>query len=115
MRNLICAIVAATVLLLASAPPAQAWGGYGGYHGYGGHHGYGSFGGYYGYPTYGYSYPYRSYASSASDVREQQPTVYVQQQFYWYYCEDANAYYPHVQQCPHGWSKVVPSPSRPAQ
>ncbi|MBI3635237.1 MAG: hypothetical protein HY216_03320 [Candidatus Rokubacteria bacterium] len=109
MRNVTCAIVAAMVLLLASAPPAQAWGGYGGHHGYGGHYGYG------GHLTYRYSYPYRSYASSAPDVDKQQPTVYVQQQFYWYYCEDANAYYPYVKECPRGWSKVVPSPSRPAQ
>lgn len=112
MRNVTCAVVAAMVLLLGSAPPAQAWGGHGGHYGYGFHHG---FGDYYGYPTYGYRYPYRPYAFSAPDAREQQPTVYVQQQFYWYYCADANAYYPYVQQCPRGWSKVVPSPSRPEQ
>lgn len=124
MKNAACAIVAAMALLLGGALPAQAWGGYGGHYGYGGHHGYGGhrgygfsrgFGGHYGYPTYGYGYPYRSYAFSPPDVREQQPTAYVQQQFYWYYCEDANAYYPYVQQCPRGWSKVVPSPNKPAQ
>lgn len=53
--------------------------------------------------------------SSASEVGEQQPTMDVQQQFDWYYCGEANAYYLYVRQCPRGWSKVVPSPSGPAQ
>jgi hypothetical protein len=38
--------------------------------------------------------------------------VYVQQPAappYWYYCPDANAYYPYVQQCPGGWLTVVPN------
>jgi hypothetical protein len=29
---------------------------------------------------------------------------------YWYYCVNANAYYPYTQQCPGGWLKVVPTP-----
>lgn len=117
MRNVTCAIVAAMVLLLGSAPPVQACGGYGGHYGYGGHHRYGFHRGYgfhHGFGGY-YRYPYGSYPFSAPTVREHQPTVHVPRQFYWYYCEDANAYYPHVQQSPRGWSKVVPSPSRPAQ
>ena len=38
--------------------------------------------------------------------------VYVQQPpapTYWYYCADAQAYYPYVQQCPGGWLTVVPN------
>jgi len=38
--------------------------------------------------------------------------VYVQQSpapTYWYYCADAQAYYPYVQQCPGGWLTVVPN------
>jgi hypothetical protein len=30
---------------------------------------------------------------------------------YWYYCADAKAYYPHIQQCPGGWLKVLPAPA----
>lgn len=29
---------------------------------------------------------------------------------YWYYCEDAGAYYPYVKDCPGGWQRVVPRP-----
>lgn len=41
------------------------------------------------------------------------PPVYIQQpsaQPYWYFCPEANAYYPHVQQCPGGWQQVLPQP-----
>ena len=63
MKNTVCAIVAAMALLLGSALPAEAWGGYGGHHGYRGHHGCGGhraygfsrgFSGDHGYSTYGY-------------------------------------------------------------
>lgn len=27
---------------------------------------------------------------------------------YWYYCPDADGYYPYVQACPSGWMQVVP-------
>jgi hypothetical protein len=46
-------------------------------------------------------------------VIEQQPPVYIQQDppaQYWYYCQNPQGYYPHVQQCPGGWMQVVPSP-----
>ncbi len=107
MKNVVmCAIVTAMVLLLASALPARAWGGHGGHQGYGEHYGYSQhygyggygygfrygFGGSYGYPTDGSGYPYPSFPFSAPDLRQQQPTVYVQQQFYGCYGEDANAY-----------------------
>ena len=70
----------------------------------------------YGYPYYpGYYYP-PAYAYPA------QPTTYIQQeappapaapqQGYWYYCGDAQAYYPYVKECPGGWQRVSPQPAR---
>lgn len=123
MKKVIGVMLTAMALLLGSALPGHAWGGYGGHHGYG-HHGYGyggyGYGGYgyrshYGYGTYGYRYPYRNYPYAAPKVSPQQPTVYVQQQAYWYYCENAKAYYPYVQQCPSGWVRVVPPTTEPGQ
>ena len=42
------------------------------------------------------------------------PPVYgqpeTQPQYYWYYCQNPQGYYPYVQQCPGGWQTVVPSP-----
>lgn len=32
--------------------------------------------------------------------------------FYWYYCKSARRYYPYVSQCPGGWTKVAPRPSK---
>ncbi len=32
---------------------------------------------------------------------------------YWYYCADAKAYYPYVQQCPAGWLRVIPETTPP--
>ncbi len=44
-----------------------------------------------------------------------EPPVYgqpeTQPQYYWYYCQDPQGYYPYVQQCPGGWQTVVPPPS----
>jgi hypothetical protein len=31
---------------------------------------------------------------------------------YWYYCQEAQAYYPYVKQCPGGWQKVAPQPAQ---
>jgi hypothetical protein len=28
----------------------------------------------------------------------------------WFYCPEAGAYYPYVQQCPGGWQQVAPQP-----
>ena len=59
----------------------------------------------YGYPYYGYPYPYYyPYPSYESVV----PVPAEPQQSYWYYCQDAKAYYPYVQSCPGGWTRVVP-------
>ncbi len=50
------------------------------------------------------------------------PTIYVEQAplpvaavpvlepGYWYYCQEAGTYYPHVKQCPGDWRKVPPTP-----
>jgi hypothetical protein len=29
----------------------------------------------------------------------------------WYFCREANAYYPYVKQCPGGWQRVPAQPS----
>jgi hypothetical protein len=29
---------------------------------------------------------------------------------FWYYCNDARAYYPYVKECPGGWQRVSPQP-----
>ena len=44
------------------------------------------------------------------------PPVYIQQpgQPFWYYCPEANGYYPQVQVCPGGWQQVLPEPPAPA-
>lgn len=31
---------------------------------------------------------------------------------YWYYCAQSQAYYPYVKECPHGWQKVAPAPTK---
>ncbi|MDP3439210.1 MAG: hypothetical protein U0989_18825 [Azonexus sp.] len=51
------------------------------------------------------------------------PPVYIEQrevpveaapavQQYWYYCGSSQGYYPYVKECPDGWQKVLPQPSR---
>lgn len=69
-------------------------------------------------PVYGYpSYP-------PAVVVRPAPTVYVEREDqvaldpvppariqYWYFCRDADAYYPYVKECPSPWERV---PARPA-
>jgi len=49
------------------------------------------------------------------------PSVYVEQGgaqaapsaaqgSYWYFCAEANGYYPYVKECPGGWQRVSPQP-----
>lgn len=68
--------------------------------------GFGAFGYPWYYPYPGYYHP-RAYAP---------PVVYIeqsQQQPYWYYCTSAGGYYPYVNECPTGWTLVLPhSPPR---
>jgi hypothetical protein len=122
-------VVVAGLFLIAAAPAdARGRGGGGGGHGVrGGGHGHGFHGhrfhGHHGFrssvvigtgvwlgPYWGpYWYP-PYYPAYEPVVIEQQPQSYIQQPSpsYWYYCEDARAYYPYVQQCPGGWLTVVP-------
>lgn len=79
----------------------------------------------YGYP--GYYAPYSSYYGPYVSSRRITPTVvYVEkgelvavapaapapQQNWWYYCADAKAYYPYVKECPGGWQRVAPQPTK---
>ncbi len=73
--------------------------------------------GWYG-PAYWYYPPY----PTSVVVVPQQPQTYIQRedtpaapasahpQGYWYYCADAQAYYPYVKECPAGWQRVTPQP-----
>jgi len=61
-------------------------------------------------------YPYGYYAAPPAAI-QQQPPVYIekeeQESGYWYYCQEAQAYYPYVKSCPGGWMKVVPEVTPP--
>lgn len=44
---------------------------------------------------------------------QQQPPVYTEpapseSEYYWYYCQDPQGYYPYIKSCPGGWMNVVP-------
>jgi hypothetical protein len=99
--------------------------GYGGHkHGYRGHgqrhHGHRGPGGFisprlgvpfgpywepYGYPPVVIAPSPRVYVETVPPVIAQPPPS-----SYWYYCEDYQAYYPYVEQCPGGWRPVPPTP-----
>lgn len=72
------------------------------------------------YYPYPYPYPYPIYAPPpVVVVPAAPPPVYIErpqavplEPGYWYYCHEAQAYYPHVQQCPGPWQKVAPQPPR---
>ena len=73
--------------------------------------------GWWGWPGWwGAPYPY--YAAPPVVVQPT-PMEYIQQgpappqQSYWYYCQNAGAYYPYVKECPGGWMQVVPQPAPP--
>jgi hypothetical protein len=36
----------------------------------------------------------------------------VPQEYRWYYCQDPPGYYPYIQDCPKGWTRVSPIPGR---
>ncbi len=42
-----------------------------------------------------------------------QPAPQAQEQFFWYYCQNPQGYFPYVRECPNGWMRVVPSPTPP--
>lgn len=115
------------LLLLLAAGIGSAWADRGHWRG----HGHGRIGiyfgpywgpGYYGAPYY-YPPAYPVYSPPVV-IERTGPTVYVEQQpvlsepiesapqpGYWYYCQSAKGYYPHIQECPEGWQKIAPQPS----
>lgn len=134
-RNSILAAVAALALVIGAGLPdiASAGGRHHRHHGH--HHGgyrgssYGFYFGaaypYWGYRTYvppphyyGYYPPYGYYDGPRYIAAPSQPAVYIERNevvsaaddgaAYWYYCRDAEAYFPYVKQCPGGWERQVP-------
>jgi hypothetical protein len=61
-----------------------------------------------------YRYPYSDpYPYPAPGYYYSPPPTYIEQAptpDYWYFCPEANAYYPYVQACPGGWQPVLPQP-----
>lgn len=117
-----------TVLLTTALFAGNAWADRPGRPPYGHPHGSVEFGIFVGgpwiYPPY---YPYPPYwprvymPPVAPVVVVPAPLVYIEQQTasvpvlepgYWYYCNEAKAYYPYVKDCPGSWQKVAPQPNR---
>lgn len=67
-----------------------------------------------GYPSPFYYPPPYYYPPRVIVVPAPQPPIYVEQapaynaDQYWYFCQQSNAYYPQVNQCPAGWVRVPP-------
>ncbi len=107
MKKTVIIIAALALVLVAVVVPVYA-------HGGGGFRGSIWIGpGWWG-PTY---YPYYPYYYNPPVVIQEPAPVYeyevppVQEQpAYWYFCPDANNYYPYVKQCPGGWKRVNPAP-----
>lgn len=96
---------------------------HGGHHHHGHHHrSHVHFGFFVGAPAFWY-YPPAYYYYPPVVAVPYSPPVYIergdtraapeQSQGYWYYCPEARAYYPYVQQCAGGWQRVVPQPPPP--
>ena len=64
-------------------------------------------------PYYYYPPPPPYYYAPPPVYIEQYPGAPAPQSQDWYYCPNANAYYPYVKDCPGGWQRVLPS--QPAQ
>jgi hypothetical protein len=122
------ASVALAVALAAAALSGNAFAHRGGYRGgHGGGHGGGVwYGIHLGVPLYWpwyyspYYAPYSPYYYPPAVVTvPHDPPVYIERADeyaapgpadYWYYCDQAKAYYPYVKDCPGGWRKVLPQP-----
>jgi hypothetical protein len=124
---------AASANALAGGGHGGGWHG-GGWHGGGWHGGHAHVGVFIGAPLFysSWYYPYAYYPApyyyppAAYPSYPSGPTSYVEQgqteaapapgpaprsdNNYWYYCPEAKAYYPYVQQCAAGWQKVSPQP-----
>ncbi len=118
MRKTAATVLVVLALLLAMAPPSQAWSRHG-FHGRPAARVFVGVGpvwwgpGWWG-PPYWY-YPPVVYAPPPVVIQE--PPVYVEAprpapptsgQSYWYFCQSANGYYPSVASCPEPWIKVAP-------
>ncbi len=125
MKKIMRIVVALIIVLLANTLPASAVrGGHGGHFAHGGGHGHVSVGFFVGpelwwpgwWEPYPY-YPYYPYYPQQPVIVQPQPDVYVQpapqgaEPYYWYFCQDAQGYYPYVKKCPKGWMKEVPPAS----
>lgn len=73
------------------------------------------------YPPYPYYYPAYTYAPPVVTVVPNSPPTYIEKgaqaqasepsdSSWWYFCREANGYYPYVRQCPGGWERVSPQP-----
>jgi hypothetical protein len=63
----------------------------------------------YPYPAYAY-YPYQAAAPAYVEQAQPGPSAAAPAAGYWYYCNESQAYYPHVQQCAGQWQRVPPQP-----
>lgn len=110
MTRLGRALAVGVILLGAAASvPALAWG----------HGGHVRFGVFIGAPIYPWWYYPPYYYPPAVVTVPATPPTYVErdssaapEQHYWYYCRESKTYYPYVKECPGGWQRVVPQPSR---
>ena len=117
MRNVVFAAVLLAVAGLVASEPALAHGRSRVSVGVGFGFGYPYWGGPWG--PWGY-YPYPYYG--APTVVVQQPVTYIEQNpqvapapanaGWWYYCDQSRGYYPYVRECPGGWQRVPPTPSK---
>jgi hypothetical protein len=137
-RGVLAVAVATCLALLAASAPGQAqaaprggasvqfgyygpghWRGPGYWPGY--RWGPGYWGPWYGVvvpPAYGYWPPPYGYLPPAYVVPN--PPVYVERDppaapVWWYWCAEANAYYPYVKECPGGWQRVPPQTVPPGE
>ena len=125
MKSIINAIIASLVLVVgvttSTSVLAQHHGGGGHSHYHGGssfRYGFYFGPGFFYPPSYYYSSPYYYYPPYAAAPAA--PTYYIERdstqsapsvpQGYWYYCNEAKAYYPYVKECPSAWQRVEPHP-----
>jgi len=111
---IIVLVLIAGVVIPVYAHPYGGHGGHGGFHGTiwigPGWWGPGWWGpGWWGSPYYPYPYYSQPPVVIQQQPVYQQPAPVEEEQTYWYYCPDANAYYPYVKNCPKGWLRVVPT------
>jgi hypothetical protein len=113
MKKTVCLILAFLVLFLVSTVPSNAYGKVLLRGGVWIGPGWGGWGPWWWGPPY-YPYPYYPYEPNPPVVIQQQPPTYVEptpqpeKEYYWYFCQKPQGYYPYVKKCPGGWLKVIP-------